>query len=248
MSLKDKASNRRLVLLSLVFLLTLIILGLYFHFKLQFIVETLVTLVAVGLGAYLAYDLSVRRQEKTNTESHIQSANLALFTLIELFNSLKNYQITVIDPHRSSNLRFIAIPPELIHQEFAPRLKVNSLGFLLSDTGNVNLLGKMVVEERQYHAIAHNIQKRSTMHTEIVQPALENAALIEMEAVDVDQFREALGERIHAIMERTTGHIIQAVDQSIANFPELISDLHHSCSKIFPGKGFLKLMDESNSN
>ncbi len=239
----SKLHNQRLLLVTLVFLLVLILFHNFFGFELKLILETLITLFAVYLGAFLAYTFNIERQKKVDKQKDIQNANLSLFSLLQFLNSLENYQKQIIDPERESALRLISIKPELIYEDLVPKLQIESLSFLLSGTENVNLLGRLVTEERRFHGIAFNIRKRAQLHTEQVQPAMEAAELVEISPPSVDQVRNALGDRIYTIMERATEDIILAVDQSIADIIELISDLNRACSRLFPGQEFIRLRD-----
>ena len=92
MFISSKLHIQQLILIFLVYLLVLNLLNYFFGIEFKFILETLITLFAVFLGAFLAYAFNSGRQNIAERQNDIKNANLVLFSLIQFWNSLENYK------------------------------------------------------------------------------------------------------------------------------------------------------------
>jgi len=247
MKLKLAGSNR---LMFPIFLLATVILLATLKFVFRFdphqIIEVFVNLSAVFLGAYFAFAFSANREKQLKNEHDAVNANLALFNLIEYYNSLQNYRIKIIEPERNKPLRLISMAPYLLEDSTSQKIEVSSLSFMLLTSANANLLGRIVVEEKVLRSLSSNIKERTKLHTENIQPKMAAIGLKEGEPLRLDDIRTVVGDRDFCVLRDITDEIIESVDTSIANLIVIIDDMHNACKKMFSGYTFVKLANPQN--
>ncbi len=227
-------------LLVLIFLFTL---RFAFGFNFHQIIEILANFVAVFLGAYFAFTFSANREKQLRIETYVVNSNLALFNLIEYFNSLENYRLQIIEPVREHPLRLISMPPYNLEDSSSQKIESNTLSFMLENAEGANLLGRMVVAEKSVRSLSANIKVRAQLHIEVVQPAMVAAGLKEGEPLSLDDIRDVIGDRNFCVLRDVTEEIIASVDDSIAKLKILVADMHAACIGKFPGNKFVKIVN-----
>lgn len=178
------------------------------------IVNPVATLIAAFAGAWFAFTYQNRQKAKDEVRQNISAGNRALVTLFQQANSLKLYQVDMIQPHRESPGRHIQVQPTLPFQEDSLSFDVKSLDFLLSrDT--VQVLLDLILEEARYREAIKAINARSQHHFAIVQPKLQSAGIVEGGEYSGQDFRNALGDLDYMHLKRLTDAVVLHVDRTI---------------------------------
>ncbi len=179
------------------------------------IVNPLATLVAAFAGAWLAFVYQNRQKAIEEVRQNISAGNRALVTLFQQANSLKLYQIDMIEPYRNSPGRHIQVRPTLPFQEDSMSFDVKSLDFLLSSPETVQVVLDLILEEARYREAIKAINVRSQHHFTVVQPKLECAGIIEGGEYTGQDFRNALGELDYMHLKRLTDAVVLHVDRTV---------------------------------
>jgi len=201
------------------------------------IVNSVATLVAAFAGAWFAFVYQNRQEAKEDTRQNISAGNRALVTLFQQANSLKLYQIDMIEPHRDSPGRHIQMRPTLPFQEDSLSFDVKSLDFLLPDTAQVLL--DLILEEARYHETIKAINVRSQHHFAVVQPKLEKAGIVEGGEYSGQDFRNALGELDYMNLKRLTDAVVLHVDRTIESLVSMKDRLWTALTHKYPKGKFI---------
>ena len=202
------------------------------------IVNPLATLVAAFAGAWFAFVYQNRQKVNDEIRQNISAGNRALVTLFQQANSLKLYQVDMIQPHRNSPGRHIQIQPTLPFQEDSLSFEVKSLDFLLTpDTAQILL--DLILEEARYREAIKAINARSQHHFAAVQPKLENAGIVEGREYTDQDFRNALGDLDYMHLKRLTDAVVLHVDRTIESLISMKDRLRGALVGKYPKGKFI---------
>lgn len=202
------------------------------------IVNPLATLVAAFAGAWLAFVYQNRQRANEEVRQNISAGNRALVTLFQQANSLKLYQIDIVEPHRNSPGRHIQVRPTLPFQEDSLSFDVRALDFLLvPETTQVVL--DLILEEARYREAIKAINARSRLHFAVVQPKLESAGIREGGEYSGQDFRNALGELDYMHLKRLTDAVVLHVDRTIESLVAIKDRLRTALVGKYPAGKFI---------
>ncbi len=200
---------------------------------------SLVTLFAAFAGAYSAFLLQNKKQEKELIASKVGSGNKAIFHIIRNYNTFGSYKKQYIAPFINDPGRFIAIPPNLGfvgHVDF----DFDSLAYLF-ELDKPNVLGDLSIFQSEVESTIQAILYRNNLHLNAVRPALEKAGIIDGQNISKTEIDRILGERLAIMMEQNTDQMIEGVESILSKAELLIEELHRIHLKNYKGHKILKM-------
>jgi len=202
-------------------------------------VPALTTLVAAFYGAKYAFDFQRTKESEDQKKKDLIAANITIFNLMRMANSLLVFKKQVIDPFRGKPTAFLEMPPVL--HTVGEDIKINpeSLYFLLQ-TKERNLLGEIIIEERRYHAAIESINERSNLHRNEIQPLLETSGIMQGGFYSIEQIEKALGERMFVTINQATEQLVVHVDQTIASIQTVSNKLVECMKNLHPDESVIR--------
>jgi hypothetical protein len=225
--------NEKLLTATIIAFCIGISIGLVASLNLSDRVNAIATLLAAGVGAYIAFYLSDLRRKKDIIERNIAASNLALFNLISMHNSFVKYRNQFIDPERNSPIRYISILPSIGFEKWGHQFEYNSLGFLLG-SDNPNILYELYEVQIETTTTVDHILERNRIHYEIVQQNLSAAGLKQSDRVTEEQLSEAIGDYYVNVLKNMTEDMISNVDSLISLYKQKADSLHRTTKLMYP--------------
>ena len=204
--------------------------------------SAIATLLAAFFGAWFAYRLHDKAKMREERASNISAANRALFTVFQQINTLKLFQIDMIDPVRDHPMKFVAMQPVLPEQQDNIQFDFPSLGFLLN-TKHKQIVLDLFIEQQRYREAIKAINYHSELHIKQAQPLLERAGI--KEVVDYPSealaktLAEVLGPRLYKSLQRATDQIVYYVDRTIASLDVVKAKMIDIFKDLYPEGDFL---------
>jgi len=118
----------------------------------QLVVSSFITLIAVFLGAWIAFRFEVNRDARKDNRRHVSAINRTIFSFGAATNKLLMIKMQAIDPIRNHPLYFLEMRPLLDEElESVTSIVFDDMNFNL-ETEHRNLLMELFVEqENKYH-------------------------------------------------------------------------------------------------
>jgi len=217
--------------------------GQYWNIFFTSYVPALATLLAAFFGAKYAFQFQNEKEERQHKEKNILNGNLAIFDLMRMANTLLVYRKQIIDPVREKPTAFLEMPPSLDLLENDINFNAENLFFLLQ-SGEVNFVGELVVENRKFQSALDAINDRSKIHRFEVQPTLEKAGIVQGGNYTFQQIEDILGERLHFTIQQATQQVITSVDETIDSLKNAGDNLSKILKEIFPGEQIISFKFE----
>ena len=201
-------------------------------------VPAIATLLAAFFGAWFAYRLQDKAKIRKERASNISAANRALFTVFQQVNSLKVYQMDMIDPVRNHPRKFIAMQPVLNEQHENLQFDFSSLGFLLS-TKYKQIVLDLFIEQQRFCEAIKAINFRSALHIQQVQPILERARIQEGADYNTGELAKVLGPRLYKTLQGVTDQVVYHVDRTIGSLVKVKGKMIQAFKELYPEGDFL---------
>lgn len=202
------------------------------------IVNPVATLVAAFTGAWFAFIYQNRQKTNEKYRENISAGNRALVTLFQQVNSLKLYQVDMIEPHRNNPSRHIQIQPNLPFQEDSLAFDIKSLDFLITPP-SAQIVLDLILEEARYRDAIKAINARSEHHFSVVQPKLASAGIVEGREYSEQVLRSALGELDYLCLQRLTDAVVRHVDRTVGSLVEAKDHLRKVLIERYPKGRFI---------
>lgn len=201
------------------------------------VLGALASLVATFFGAWAAFRFESRTRSRDEDARKLAAVNRALLNLFFMWNTLKQYQLEVIDPHRDRDDAWLnmAVPPPFPEGVVAS-FDIDALAFLLQ-SGRPMMLASLVLEEQRFATVVLMIEKRNSLLVNEVFPRCAAAGL----SVGGDVLEELLYKLlpvdvVHQLKIYTKG-IIDLVDRDLGTLRQNFVDLRaHYISAASGGK------------
>ncbi|MGH8769683.1 MAG: hypothetical protein ACREV2_00665 [Burkholderiales bacterium] len=205
---------------------------------------------AIGtfVGAYAAFALERGHRADEQKKLRAAEGNLAILTLFQMWNVLRQYQKEVIEPAPDHKGRWLAmkatLPQSAEHVGFDPvRLE------FLFESENKNLLPQLLLEERRFQIALAMINRRSTLMLEKVFPALEAKGVKEGTNLEEGVARAMLGPSLAAEVVQTTESIVQNVNEDVESIKATYEELRKQLVLLLPSAKLIQLgFDEQPRN
>jgi len=233
------SNQERLITIAIVAFLSGIAIGLSAKLEAKEFFASVVTLVAAFMGAYSAFLLQNSKQKKEQTALRVESGNKSIFNLIRSYNTFLAFKKQFVDPHIDNPGRFVAIPPS-VGFDGKSDFDFHSLAYLF-ELEDPNVLGELSSFQAEVQATIAVIQERSYMHMNGVQPSLEKVGFVEGNDIAIGDIKNALGERLTAMMIQGTDQMIEGIDSILKDAETLIERLHRIHFKNYKGHKILRM-------
>lgn len=202
---------------------------------------SIVTLVAAFSGAFFAYYLQSRRQEKKVLEEKKFAGNKALFTLSRQLNQLIGLQNQVIKPTRNEPSRYLLMgsmhPVEIDNL----LIDVESVSYLL-ETDHRQILLDLLIEEERFKSAIQALNERSKLHLHEVQPLLNKAEIRVEDVLKTDaEIEHILGHKLFVQLNTATDQVVELIDETIISMQALSGELNRALKKLFPDHIFFQI-------
>ena len=202
------------------------------------VMNSVMTLLAVFLGAMLAFAIQLHTQKRQEKTAALMSTHRILFFLLQQANTVALIQRDFIKPHLSNTMRFLSIPA--IH-EFNPSKElfdINTLSFLLESNESRGFLYSLYMAQESYVEALKAFNERSRIHRHEVQPLLAQAGLVSGREYSLEQIQEALGPFVFSSIVNTTDMAIVALRRALARIMESKIAFRGYAVKKFSGVSF----------
>jgi len=202
------------------------------------IMNSIMTLLAVFLGAMIAFALQVYTQKRQEKAAALMSTHRILFFLLQQVNTIALIKRDFIIPHISNPVRFLSIPA--VH-EFDPTKElfdINTLSYLLESTESRSFLYNLYLAQENYIEALKAFNTRSLIHRNEVQPMLAKAGLVSGHEYSLTEIENALGPFTYSSIINTTEMSILAIDRALARLMETKIAFRKYAVKKFKGVSF----------
>lgn len=214
---------------------------------LRFLGQTVPTLVAAMAGAYFAFRLERVHQESKERNAQVAEGNLALFTLTQMWNVLKQYQLDVVEDWRDREDAWLNMPVTLPDEAAELKFNLSKLGFLIYSS-NPNILNDIALHQRRFQFGLTQIKSRNEMHLTKVFPRMDAAGIRRGVAVPTDAIENTLGGTLVHQMKSLSAGIIENIDDDVRDMQRDFGRLRDILCAQFSGKKFINYVFEDESN
>ncbi len=201
------------------------------------IVSVVATLAAAFGGAWFAFLLQNRKEEKRENNKNARVLNLVQFNLIQQLNSLLILQKNYIDPidHIPFNWIWFSIPALPIKNYSQYKINNEDLTFL-AEKGYSSLIQKILLTEELFYETIQLLNYRSDTHVNTLQPKLKEEGFIEGKdpGYSYEKFEEKIGHTLVLEFKRMTNDLILFTENTIISHEKIIGEIKTVGSKIFP--------------
>lgn len=200
--------------------------------------NVLTTLVGAFVGAWAAFRLEERRNQKEKDDQNVVAGNLALLTLSEIWNVLVQYRKEVVDEWRGRRDAWLNLPATSFDRREVT-FDTEALSFLLD--GHPAQLQTLLLEKRRFDLAARMVDDHSKLVLGDVFPRLSAAGIKLNEGRPEAEIRGILGMGIVRQLEVFTAAIVKNVDENIASSRQAFDDLRASLKALYPERKFIDL-------
>ena len=203
----------------------------------------LVDFVGIGLstwvGAYVAFDLQRKREEKQLRTHQAASLRVAQFALVGHVGALLPIR-EYLEPFRSDKDRDIKLQPAVASFQGIPEIDLESLGFLL-ESHDPDLLNVLLDCQEKWNNVRALIELRFAEHRRFavkLEAIRSSAGLGQL--VTGDQVRSAVGPEISNALRTVTDSLFEIVGAAMPANEAAFNRLAAHIAEQFPGERALK--------
>jgi hypothetical protein len=206
-----------------------------------------VTAVAAFVGASAAFYWERCQKENDETNRNLSAGNRAIFILSQQYNVLYSLNKYFIDPFRKDPSGWLNMPAALPleHNDF--HFDVASLQFLLN-SGNSNLLSKLLLEEQRFFEAIKTLNERSQLHRYELQPKLDTIIISKESFLITPEIEKELGQTIIGGLKTLTSALTEQTDEGMAGIKKIYNEIKSQLEKEFPNKKIIKLEFKETEN
>jgi hypothetical protein len=194
------------------------------------------TLVASFAGAWFAFRFARRQRDRDRIEGEISAGNLALFTLMEMWNDLRQHQLEIIEPYRNNPAAWLNLP---VSQRLDAELSfdTNALSFVLQT--DPQLFAEVLQEQHRFRLAAHLIEDHRTVMMSEARPRLERAGIKIGERRIISEFETAIGVDATHKLQMISAAIIKNFDENVISTRRVFLKLRALLKTLYPRRRFL---------
>lgn len=206
--------------------------------SINLIINSMATLAAAFAGAWAAFQFEHSRRKRETVEQHIAAANLALYTVSNLWNVLFQFQKEVINAVRGQSDAWLNMSATLPTRYGLTSFQADNLSFLLR-TEHAQTYSELLLEEQRFWIVVHQIEMRSSIVLDQVFPRFAAANVSVGKTLTEAQIEKIVGiDVVHKLKQLTAG-IIEHVDQDVESLRGIHDRFRTSMKKIYPKEKFL---------
>lgn len=195
------------------------------------------SLFSTFIGAFLAFKFGLRQRDRERVNTEVTAGNLALSTLIDMWDRQIQFQRDMIVPFRNRHDAWLNLPVGSPLDSVELALNRNELAFLLQADGAT--WQAVVMEDRRFHLVKRLIEKREDLILKDVWPRLAAAGLPMRGQLAEADMERLLGPAIVQQLRVNTAAIISMIDENVASSFAAVTALGSTLRKIHPGRKFI---------
>lgn len=191
-----------------------------------------IALVGAFGGASYAFRLERSRKQQEQNDKQRAALNLAIFQLGVLTSRLLSYQrqfLDTADEQPGGNLFILPSNPVSMEVSF----DYDALGLIL-ESSDPDCLGQLQIAELKFRTATTEIDQRSALILEQVQPRLADAGLLPGQEFTMADLDEWLGKALAARFVSSSKHIGDTVKDALASFGPVQDRLAKVAKEVFP--------------
>lgn len=204
--------------------------------------ELAATCAATFIGAYAAFKLEENSRRREKTKQQASEGNLALQTILLMWNKLRQYQVEAVETAPTGVGRWIRVKATLPHPADAADLRFDParLDFLF-ECENKNILPQVLMEGAKFQLAITMINRRGHLMLETVYPKLSAAGVENGQSVTEADVRRILGSALWVEGEQLTEGLLKIINEDVASLRKTFDDLREQLLKRLPGEKFIKV-------
>ncbi len=199
------------------------------------IVTSVTTLLAVFIGAFLAFHV----QAKTKEKEKIAAGNRTIFYLMTMSNILANFNDQHLEKYKNDAAKFISMRGLYVPLKQDIDLDIDSISFLL-ETDFRNLLFDISIGLQKYQTTIGAINYRSNLHIKEIQPMLAKEGIEENRVLTRERIEKALGLAYLALIENSTDDIFKHTPKTITYIEDITNKLSNALKELFSESKIIK--------
>jgi hypothetical protein len=208
----------------------------------ELIANGLVTLAAAFLGAWAAFKLESSDRKKQIEDDEVAAGNRALFTLVQIWSKLKQYQGEIVEDYRARPDAWLNLPVGPPVQDSALIFDMKDLSFVLE--ASPSTFQMIFLEQDRFRLAAYVIQERSELVLSEVFPRMSAAGLSLGEPITVGEMEKLLTVGITQQLKVFTKGIIKNVDEDVISSRETFEKLRTALKDVYPKRKFINFPKE----
>ena len=197
------------------------------------------SLFSTFIGAYLAFRFTVLRSKKERVDKEVTAGNLALSTLVEIWDRQTQFQRDILEQYRGRADAWINTAIGTPLDSMTISLNRNDLAFVLQT--NPTVWQSVVMEERRYLLVSKFIDQRETLVLDQAWPRITAAGIGMGTQILEPQMEAILGPAIVKRLRTLTTAIFTQIDENITTSLRAFEDLRAVLLKIYPNQKFINL-------
>jgi len=205
------------------------------------LVGFLIAVAGAFTGAWAAFKLQDAKQSKETIDGNIAAVNRALYTLFNLWNIQRQYQLEVIDPIRGARdvwLNMIVTPPSSSYG--LSKFQAEELSFLLQ-TNHANVYADLLLEEQRFEIAMIQIEARATIILNQVFPRMGAAQIQPGQPVVESDLEKLLGVDVVHKLKQMSSNIITHIDENTDSIREVHDRLRSAAKEMYPKKKIISI-------
>jgi hypothetical protein len=206
--------------------------GTYSPFSWETFVSGTRTLLATLTGGLLTFGFVLLKSTRDRRETEIAAGTRALFTLMAMWNGMKQHQKEVVDPYRGKKDAWLNLH---VSQPLDSNLTfdMKDLTFVMQSAPNVFM--QILLEENRYRLATYMVEEHRRLATQIVWPRLEAAGIkLGGEPRPEAEIQAIIGPAALKQMQVITAGIINNVDENVRSMEAAFRALRSELVRLFP--------------
>jgi hypothetical protein len=197
------------------------------------------SLFATFIGAYLAFRFGRMQRARERIDANVTAGNVALTTLIEMWDRQTQFQRDVVAPFRDRHDAWFNLTVGTRLDTVEMSLNRNELSFLLES--NAQAWQQAIMEDRRFHMMRELIDKRDDVILKEAWPRLAAKGVPIGAQLAEKQFEELLGSAVVQQLRRYTAGITSMIDENVVSSFAAITTLREALLKIYPERKFVNV-------
>lgn len=206
------------------------------------ITNGIITMAAAFAGAWAAFKLEHNSRKKDREDGEVAAGNRALFTLVQIWSKLKQYQGEIVEGYRARPDAWLNLPVGPPVQDGALIFDMKDLSFVLE--ASPSTFQMIFLEQDRFRLAAHIIQQRSELVLSEVFPRMSAAGLSLGEPITAGEMEKLLTVGITQQLRVFTEGIIKNVDEDVISSHETFEKLRTILKDIYPKRKFVNFPKE----
>ena len=197
------------------------------------------TLLAAFLGAWFAFQLNERREQRKLRNARKSAVNRGLYAISRMWNNVRMYQKEVIGPAQKSPAPWLSMQATVTANYGEVYFPIEELAFMLDDE-NADLYARLLLEEQRYQLAIAMITEISKITGDELYPKMEALGYRRGQKVNGREVAERLGPALTQKLSDLTSSIITHVDEDIKSLTSIFGEFRVAMTTYFEGE---KLVD-----